>query len=131
MDNKYQTFADLLYASNRGLQTLGFAFAKRKKRSGRAVLGARMCSLLADAPTLASMRKARRCVAFLYGVGEDGNSGCSLKPDDMLGMKGSVTRNDTIARLIAPLVGKELDYLYPMTVHHPRPAYVAKRKGSA
>ena len=27
------------------------------------------------------------------------NSGCSLKPDDMLGMKGSVTRNDTIARV--------------------------------
>ena len=27
------------------------------------------------------------------------NSGCSLKPDDMLGMKGSVTRNDTIARI--------------------------------
>lgn len=27
------------------------------------------------------------------------NSGCSLKPDDMLGLKGSVTRNDTIARV--------------------------------
>jgi len=27
------------------------------------------------------------------------NSGYSLKPDDMLGMKGSVTRNDTIARV--------------------------------
>ena len=27
------------------------------------------------------------------------NSGCSLKPDEMLGMKGSVTRNDTIARV--------------------------------
>jgi ATP-dependent DNA helicase RecG len=27
------------------------------------------------------------------------NSGCSLKPDDMLGMKGSVTRNDTVARV--------------------------------
>ena len=27
------------------------------------------------------------------------NSGCSPRPDDMLGMKGSVTRNDTIARV--------------------------------
>ena len=30
-----------------------------------------MISLLVDTPTLASMRKARRCLAFLYGVGED------------------------------------------------------------
>ena len=29
------------------------------------------CSLLADIPTLASMRKARRRLAFLYGVGVD------------------------------------------------------------
>ena len=29
------------------------------------------CSLLADIPTLASMRKARRRLAFLYGVGAD------------------------------------------------------------
>ncbi|MBQ7179282.1 MAG: hypothetical protein IJS08_17835, partial [Victivallales bacterium] len=27
------------------------------------------------------------------------NSGCSLKPDEMLGMKGSVPRNNTIARV--------------------------------
>ena len=31
----------------------------------------------------------------------------------------------TIDRLVAPLIGKELDYLYPMMVHHPRQAYVA------
>ena len=31
----------------------------------------------------------------------------------------------TIDRLVAPLVGKELDYLYPMMPHHPRRAYVA------
>ena len=34
----------------------------------------------------------------------------------------------TIDRLIAPLIGKELDYLYPMMVHHPRQAYVASGK---
>ena len=32
MTYKYQTFADLLYASYSGLQTLGFAFAKGKER---------------------------------------------------------------------------------------------------
>ena len=32
---KYQTFADLLYASYSGLQTLGFAFAKGKQRCDR------------------------------------------------------------------------------------------------
>ena len=39
----------------------------------------------------------------------------------------------TIDRLVAPLIGKELDYLYPMMVHHPRQAYVAldKRKGTS
>ena len=35
MAHKYQTFADLLYASYSGLQTLGFAFAKGKRRYGR------------------------------------------------------------------------------------------------
>ncbi len=35
----------------------------------------------------------------------------------------------TIDRLVAPLIGKELDYLYPMMVHHPRQAYVAMGKG--
>ena len=39
----------------------------------------------------------------------------------------------TIDRLVASLIGKELDYLYPMMVHHPRQAYVAlnKRKGTS
>ena len=32
MAHKYKTFADLLYASYSGLQTLGFAFAKGKNR---------------------------------------------------------------------------------------------------
>ena len=35
MTYKYQTFADLLYASYSGLQTLGFAFAKGKQRYDR------------------------------------------------------------------------------------------------
>ena len=35
MAYKYQTFADLLYASYSGLQTLGFAFAKGKGRYDR------------------------------------------------------------------------------------------------
>ena len=38
----------------------------------------------------------------------------------------------TIDRLVAPLIGQELDYHYPMMIHHPRQAYVAsgKRKGT-
>ena len=32
----------------------------------------------------------------------------------------------TINKLVAPLIGKRIDYLYPMMVHHPRQAYVAK-----
>lgn len=35
MAHKYLTFADLLYASYSGLQTLGFAFAKGKRRYDR------------------------------------------------------------------------------------------------
>lgn len=35
MAHKYQTFADLLYASYSGLQTLGFALAKGKRRYDR------------------------------------------------------------------------------------------------
>ena len=35
MAHKYHTFADLLYASYSGLQTLGFAFAKGKRRYDR------------------------------------------------------------------------------------------------
>ena len=42
MAYKYQTFADLLYASYSGLQTLAFAFAKGKKIGGRVVLVALM-----------------------------------------------------------------------------------------
>ena len=34
----------------------------------------------------------------------------------------------TIKKLVTPLLGKELDYLYPMMVHHPRQAYIAKKK---
>ena len=33
--------------------------------------GQSVISLLLDTPTLVSMRKARRCLAFLYGVAED------------------------------------------------------------
>ena len=32
----------------------------------------------------------------------------------------------TINKLVAPLIGKRIDYLYPMMVHHPMQAYVAK-----
>ena len=49
MAYKYQTFADLLYASYSGLQTLGFAFAKGKKIGGRVVLVALMsCFVLTE-----------------------------------------------------------------------------------
>ena len=37
-------------------------------------------------------------------------------------------KDRTIQRIVTPLLGKELDYLYPMMVHHPRQAYVAKKK---
>ena len=33
--------------------------------------GSAVSSQLTDSPTLVSMRKVRRCLAFLYGVGED------------------------------------------------------------
>ena len=33
--------------------------------------GYTVCGLLVDDPTLASVRKARHCLAFLYGVGAD------------------------------------------------------------
>ena len=38
----------------------------------------------------------------------------------------------TIDNYLSLMIGKELDYLYPMMVHHPRQAYVAsdKRKGT-
>ena len=34
-----------------------------------------------------------------------------------------------IKKFITKHIGKELDYLYPMMVHHPRQAYVASGKG--
>ena len=56
---------------------------------------------------------------------------CKVRPmgkDDLMQMLGRKER--TIKKLVTPLLGKELDYLYPMMVHHPRQAYVAKRKGN-
>ena len=49
------------------------------------------------------------------------NSGCSLKPDDMLGMKGSATRNDTIARVchdtkLAETKGSGIDSMWRKVV---------------
>ena len=35
----------------------------------------------------------------------------------------------TIDNYLSLMIGKELDYLYPMMVHHPRQAYVALGKG--
>lgn len=32
----------------------------------------------------------------------------------------------TVDRIVTPLVGKRLDYLYPMMIHHPNQAYVAR-----
>lgn len=46
--------------------------------------------------------------------------------DDL--MKILKRKERTIKKLVTPLLGKELDYLYPMMVHHPRQAYVAKKK---
>lgn len=47
------------------------------------------------------------------------NSGCSLKPDELLGLKGSVTRNDTIARVchdtkLAETKGSGVDRMWQM-----------------
>ena len=46
----------------------GEAPAEGESRFGK---GATVPSQLTGTPTLASMRKARRCLAFLYGIGED------------------------------------------------------------
>ena len=58
---------------------------------------------------------------------------CKVRPmskDDLIQILGRKER--TIKKLVTPLLGKELDYLYPMMIHHPRQAYVAsgKRKGT-
>lgn len=55
---------------------------------------------------------------------------CRVRPmskDDLMQIIGRKER--TIKKLVTPLLGKELDYLYPMMVHHPRQAYVASGKG--
>ena len=51
---------------------------------------------------------------------------CSCRPmtNEMLQTylkRGKVTIN----KLVAPLIGKQIDYLFPMMVHHPDQAYVA------
>jgi hypothetical protein len=56
---------------------------------------------------------------------------CKVRPmskDDLMQILGRKER--TVKKLVTPLLGKELSYLYPMMVHHPRQAYVAKRKGN-
>ena len=54
---------------------------------------------------------------------------CKVRPmskDDLIQILGRKER--TIKKFVTPLLGKELDYLYPMMVHHPRQAYVASDK---
>ena len=51
---------------------------------------------------------------------------CKVRPmskDDLMQILARKER--TIKKLVTPLLGKELDYLYPMMPHHPRQAYVA------
>lgn len=44
--------------------------------------GHTVCGLLVDDPTLASMRKARHCLTFLYGVDADAIEAASIWPRD-------------------------------------------------
>ena len=53
---------------------------------------------------------------------------CPMGKNDL--MKILDRKERTIKRLVTPLLGKELDYLYPMMPHHPRQAYVAKKIGT-
>lgn len=46
-----------------------------------------------------------------------------MSKDDLMQILARKER--TIKKLVTPLLGKELDYLYPMMPHHPRQAYVA------
>ena len=50
---------------------------------------------------------------------------CPMGKNDL--MKILDRKERTIKRLVTSLLGKELDYLYPMMPHHPRQAYVAKK----
>jgi len=52
---------------------------------------------------------------------------CRIRPmskNDLIQVLGR--RERTIKKLVAPLIGDKLDYLYPMMIHHPNQAYVAK-----
>ena len=56
---------------------------------------------------------------------------CRLCPMGKIDLMKILDRKErTIKRLVTPLLGKELDYLYPMMPHHPRQAYVAKKIGT-
>ena len=58
---------------------------------------------------------------------------CEIRPMTKEDLMSYLKRSSvTIDKYITLMIGKELDYLYPMMVHHPRQAYVAsgKRKGT-
>ena len=50
---------------------------------------------------------------------------CPMRREDLMRILNRKER--TIKRLITPLLGKEIDYLYPLMPHHPRQAYVARK----
>lgn len=57
---------------------------------------------------------------------------CSCRPMTKGDLMGYLKRSEaTINRAVAKLLNRRLDYLYPMMVHHPAQAYVAKREESA
>ena len=59
---------------------------------------------------------------------------CEIRPMTKEDLMSYLKRSSvTIDKYITLMIGKELDYLYPMMVHHPRQAYVAsdKLKGTA
>ena len=52
---------------------------------------------------------------------------CSLRPMGRMELANILNRSVvTVDRIVTPLVGKRLDYLYPMMIHHPNQAYVAR-----
>ena len=52
---------------------------------------------------------------------------CEIRPMTKEDLMSYLKRSSvTIDKYITLMIGKELDYLYPMMVHHPRQAYVAK-----
>ena len=57
---------------------------------------------------------------------------CAVRPFSKEELAKLLRRSEeSIIKYVTPMLKKRLDYLYPMMVHHPAQAYVAKREESA